>query len=86
MKRNQTIIIVGAILLTAFFGVFAEIRKGYADEAEKILKEGRQQLESAERTSLEIKESAQRSAAEARIAQNDHERAIRALKACKTGK
>ncbi|MDW3192293.1 MAG: hypothetical protein R8G66_08010 [Cytophagales bacterium] len=85
MNRNQTILLVCAILLTAFFGVFAEIRKGYAEDAEQILKEGRQQLELAERTSLEIKSHAQQSAADARIALNDLETVEAALKKCKNG-
>ena len=86
MKRNQTILLACAILLTAFFGVFAEIRKTYAEDAEQVLQEGRERLEEAERTSLEIKRNAQQSAADARIAQNDYERAVSELNECKTGK
>ena len=85
MKRNQTILLACAILLTAFFGVFAEIRKTYAEDAEQVLQEGRERLEEAERTSLEIKRNAQQSVAEARIAMNDLETVELALKKCKNG-
>lgn len=86
MKRNQAILLVGAILLTAFFGVSAKIRKDYAEVAEQQLKEVHQKLELAERTSIEIKENAQESAAMARIAENKAHQAMEALQKCKTRK
>ena len=86
MKKTQTILLVSAIVLTAFFGVFAQIRKGYAEEAEKMLNEGQQQLEQAEQTKNETKTRAQHSARDARIAMNELEAAEKVLQECQTGK
>lgn len=86
MNKRTTILLVIALLMTAGLGVYSEIQKAYAEEAEFMVQEQHQMLIEAKNKNTAIKQSAQKSSAAAKMAENNYYRVQKKLHECKTSK